>query len=68
MNEIDIRPWGKYEILLDEENTKVKKYLLILGKNYLINPIKKDKNYGLLLKVAFPLLLTIMIIKFYMEK
>lgn len=24
MNEIDIRPWGKYEVLLDSDNCKVK--------------------------------------------
>jgi len=46
MNEVDIRPWGKYEILLDQDNTKVKKITINPGQrlSYQIHE-KRDEHW-----------------------
>jgi hypothetical protein len=46
-HEIETRPWGTYEILLDSEKTKVKKLQLDQINVYHINIIINVLNIGL---------------------
>tara|TARA_B100000768_G_C11188792_1_gene336353 strand:- start:441 stop:785 length:345 start_codon:yes stop_codon:yes gene_type:complete len=50
MNEIDIRPWGKYEILLDEENTKVKKISVNPGQKLSYQSHQKRQELWVVVK------------------
>ena len=45
---VENRPWGKYEVLYDGEDCKVKKITQTLIKNYRINIITKEQKFGLL--------------------
>ena len=42
----EYRPWGKYEILHEEKNCKVKKLRLSLVAGLVINIIIKEVKYG----------------------
>ena len=46
-NEIDERPWGKYEVLLDAWNVKVKRITVNLIVDYHINTMINEENNGL---------------------
>tara|TARA_B110000003_G_scaffold271220_1_gene305030 strand:- start:14779 stop:15123 length:345 start_codon:yes stop_codon:yes gene_type:complete len=50
MNEINIRPWGKYEILLDQDNTKVKKITVNPGQKSSYQFHKKRDEYWIITK------------------
>jgi mannose-6-phosphate isomerase-like protein (cupin superfamily) len=50
MLEIGERPWGKYYVLADEPNYKLKRIEVNPGQNYLTNIITKDKSSGPSLK------------------
>ena len=50
------RPWGRFAVLHDEQNYKLKRIEVDKGSGYLINAIK-DLGFGLLLKEMELLLL-----------
>lgn len=45
MNEVETKPWGKYEILLDEEQTKVKKISINPGHKFSYQSHEKRDEY-----------------------
>ena len=47
MSLVEHRPWGKYEILYDGEDCKVKKIYVNPNQSYHINITIKDKRCGL---------------------
>ena len=55
--EIEERPWGRFYVLHDEQNYKLKRIEVDKGVDYLINTTIKDLRFGLLLKEMELLLL-----------
>jgi len=57
MNEIDIRPWGKYEVLLDEENTNIKKISINPGQKLSYQSHQKRQELWVVVKGSLSIII-----------